>query len=149
MSVLFRPRIMVLVALLAIGTATCGDLFAKKGGGGNPGGEDPPSEPPVLFALHRFTLPFDYADGGWLVQEVNNVGELVGFYDDDDGNNLDEVRTELGALNLADASGQLKLTLNPNRPSPGEIEEKQNNHPGWLDLDPFHDGDANSFFNVF
>ena len=45
--------------------------------------------------------------------------------------------------------GAVTVELNPAFASTGEIEEKINDHPGWLDLDPFHDGDAWSWFNLF
>ena len=69
-----------------------------------------------------------------------------GAADDDDGNSLDEVKTELGSLDLT--GDGLTLSLNPERSSPGQIEELVNNTPGLLDLDPFAPGDAASFFDV-
>jgi hypothetical protein len=45
--------------------------------------------------------------------------------------------------------GPVQVRLNPNLATTGEIEEQVNGHPGWLDLDPFHPGDADSFFDVF
>ena len=74
-------------------------------------------------------------------------GKEQGTAKDDDGDGLDEVTSELGLLDLRDNA--IRLRLNQLRPSPGEIEEKVNNNPGRLDLDPFHPGDANSFFDVF
>jgi hypothetical protein len=41
--------------------------------------------PPVQYLLHRFTLPTDYEGGSAFeprVREVNDVGELVGYYND-------------------------------------------------------------------
>lgn len=58
---------------------------AKKGGGGKPGdgGGDPePTTPPVNYSLYRFTLPADYFGGLWDVEEVNELGEVVGHYAD-------------------------------------------------------------------
>ncbi|MFQ5571302.1 MAG: hypothetical protein ACE5G0_16620, partial [Rhodothermales bacterium] len=66
---------------------------------------------------------------------------------DDDGNGLEEVQTELVSMNLTD--GNIILQENPDEPSLGAIEEKANNTNGILDLDPFAPGDANSFFDVF
>jgi hypothetical protein len=40
------------------------------------------------------------------------------------------------------------ITKSPFSPSLGQIEELVNNTPGRLDLDPFHPGGANSFFDV-
>ena len=74
-------------------------------------------------------------------------GPLPGDADDDDHDGLDEVETELVSLNLTD--GIVTLMLNPNYPSPGEIEELVNNNPDRLDVDPFHPGDATSFFDVY
>ncbi|MFV2070940.1 MAG: hypothetical protein ACC645_28570, partial [Pirellulales bacterium] len=74
--------------------------------------------------------------------EGPNAGDAF----DNSGNGLDEVQTELVSLSLTD--GFVNLSLNPNQPSFGEIEEKVNNNDGLLDLDPFAPGDANSFFDV-
>ena len=70
---------------------------------------------------------------------------------DDDGDGLDEVMTKMQQLDLWGTSclGPVHVTLDPGRMTTGEIEEKVNNNPGWLNLDPFHPGDANSFFDVF
>ncbi|MDP6718010.1 MAG: DUF6073 family protein [Pirellulaceae bacterium] len=75
-----------------------------------------------------------------------------GDADDDDGDGLDEVQTELVELNLTGTSsslGSIEVRLNPNLSSLGEIEERQNNNAGRLDLDPFHTGNADSVFDVF
>ena len=74
-------------------------------------------------------------------------GPAEGDAVDDDGNDLDEVDTELVQLDLTD--GSITLSLNPNQASLGQIEELLNNTAGLLDLDPFADGDADSFFDVF
>jgi len=55
--------------------------------------------------------------------------------------------TEIVSLDLR--RDGIRLSLNPDIPSLGQIEEKVNGHPGWLDLEPFHNGRANSFFDVF
>jgi hypothetical protein len=70
---------------------------------------------------------------------------------DDDGDGLDEVMTEIQQLDLTGHSsmGPVQVRLNPDIMSAGEIEEQVNGHPGWLDLDPFHPGNADSFFDVF
>ncbi|MDX1747503.1 MAG: hypothetical protein R3324_16335, partial [Halobacteriales archaeon] len=90
--------------------------------------------------------PQDFILLGSAEAHVLFEGPNEGDAEDDDGDGLDEVETELVALNLTD--GNVTLRLNPNEVSPGEIEEKQNNTPNRLDLDPFHPGDANSFFDV-
>jgi len=80
--------------------------------------------------------------------EGPNEGDAV----DDGGNGLDEVATELVALNLTGTGptlGTVNVTLNSAQSSLGEIEEKVNNTPGLLDLDPFAPGDADSFFDVY
>lgn len=74
-------------------------------------------------------------------------GENEGDAEDNNNNGLDEVNTRLVLLNLTD--GNVNLSLNPDQVSPGQIEEQQNNNNGRLDLDPFHPGDADSFFDVF
>jgi hypothetical protein len=74
-----------------------------------------------------------------------------GDADDDDGNNRDEVETEIVSMDLTGYSsfGPVAVRLNENIPTFGGIEELVNNNPGRLDLDPFHAGDADSFFDVF
>lgn len=51
--------------------------------------KDPPPEPdppPVSYALHRFSMPVDFGADGFggtvSVEELNDVGELVGYYPD-------------------------------------------------------------------
>jgi hypothetical protein len=72
---------------------------------------------------------------------------------DDDGDNRDEVDTQLISMNmdgLSELLGPVHVELNPDVPSPGEIEERVNNTPGTLDLPPFTaTGSADSFFDVF
>jgi len=75
--------------------------------------------------------------------EGPNEGDAL----DDDGDSRDEVDTEMISMDLA--GGGVTLTLNPARPSLGEIEERVNNNAGLLDLDPFAPGNADSFFDVF
>jgi hypothetical protein len=66
---------------------------------------------------------------------------------DTDGDGEEQVKTQLVSLQLT--GGGFNVTLNPNQPSLGEIEEKVNNTPGILDVDPFRPGDAASFFDIF
>ncbi|MBI4546959.1 MAG: hypothetical protein HY707_03205, partial [Ignavibacteriae bacterium] len=72
---------------------------------------------------------------------------------DTDGDGLEQVQAEIVSLSLTGTSskvGPLKVQLDPNRPSLGEIEEQANNTPGVLDIPPFTaTGSANSFFDVF
>ena len=80
-------------------------------------------------------------------------GGIEGIADDNDLDGLDEVQTEIVAMNLTGTSfGGFELRLNPMSwlQSPGEIEETINNTGGTLDLPPFTPtGTANSFFDVF
>ncbi len=89
--------------------------------------------------------------------EGPNEGDAV----DDDPNNLvggqipdglDEVLVEMETLSLTGNSPQLgpvEVRLDPTRLTSGLITELVNNNPGRLDVDPFHAGDADSFFDVF
>ncbi|MFQ5495373.1 MAG: hypothetical protein ACE5EX_08330, partial [Phycisphaerae bacterium] len=92
-------------------------------------------------------VPVPYVLRGPAQVDVFFDGPNEGTATDDDANGRDEVRTELVSMDLTD--GTVKLSVNPNRPSPGIIEEQVNNTPGTLDLDPFAAGDADSFFDVF
>jgi len=79
-------------------------------------------------------------------------GANEGDASDNDGNGLDEVKTEMVDLQLTGNSsfGPVQVTLNPSLPSRGQIEETANTQPGRLDLPPFApSGTANSFFDVF
>jgi hypothetical protein len=79
-------------------------------------------------------------------------GQQEGQAADDDGDGLDEVATEIQEMTLTGTSsmGPVEVRLNPNIPSTGLIEEKENKTPGVLDIPPFTDtGGANSFFDVF
>ena len=92
--------------------------------------------------------PVEHRLTGPAMAEVLFEGPLEGDALDHDGNGLDEVVTELVSLDLSNADG-FRLTLNPNQMTFGQIEEQLNNNPGRLDLDPFHPGDADSFFDVY
>lgn len=81
-------------------------------------------------------------------------GSVEGTADDNDIDGLDEVATELVAMNLTGVSatyGPVVLSLNPGGPqSVGEIEETADNTTGTLDLPPFAPtGTADSYFDVF
>lgn len=77
-------------------------------------------------------------------------GDAEGHATDDDGNGVDEVVTELVSLSLSGQSplGTVSYTLNPAIRSLGRIEEQTNNTPGLLDINPFAEGDADSFFDI-
>jgi hypothetical protein len=80
-------------------------------------------------------------------------GSQEGTADDDNGNQLEEVVTEMVRLNLTGFSpklGPVQVTLNPDIPSTGLIEEQANDTPGTLDVPPFTEtGTADSYFNLF
>jgi hypothetical protein len=80
-------------------------------------------------------------------------GYLEGQANDSDGDGLDDVETEIAALDLSGTGptlGLVKMRLRPGIRSLGELEEKANNTPGMLDLPPFTaTGTADSFFDVF
>jgi len=76
---------------------------------------------------------------------------LNGQAGDSDGNGLDQVPTEMTKLDLKGVSsvGPVRVTLDPNRKTLGQIEEKVNNTPGILDVPPFAaTGTADSYFDV-
>ncbi len=81
------------------------------------------------------------------------TGNTIGSAQDEQNNGIDEVETELAALELTGNSGYLgEVTLSQDieRPSFGVIEELANFTPDWLDLPPFADsGQASSFFDIF
>jgi hypothetical protein len=72
---------------------------------------------------------------------------------DNDNNGRDDVDTEMAAFDMMGSStsfGVIKMRLNPNFSSYGEIEENVNNYPSMLDLPPFTaTGSAESFFNIY
>jgi hypothetical protein len=80
------------------------------------------------------------------------VGPGAGDASDDNGNGngLDEIPTELLSMNLTGTSslGTIQLQLRTGTTAAGELEEKVNNNPGLLDLDPFAPGDATNFFEI-
>ena len=89
---------------------------------------------------------------GKLWVDVQFEGGAEGVAYDDDGDGLDEVDTMMTGLMMTGTSsmGPVVVTLNPNIPSDGEIEEKENGTPGTLDVPPFTEtGAANSDFNLF
>jgi hypothetical protein len=80
-------------------------------------------------------------------------GPTEGTADDDDGDGLDDVLTEMVDMQLTGFSprlGPLVIRLHPTKPSRGLIEETANVQVGRLDLPPFAPGGtAFSFFDIF
>jgi hypothetical protein len=71
---------------------------------------------------------------------------------DTDGNGLEQVPTEMLALDLHGTSsmGAVTMRLDSTRRTFGQIEERANNTAGLLDVPPFTaKGSANSFFDAF
>ncbi|HVE83137.1 MAG TPA: hypothetical protein VND93_09840, partial [Myxococcales bacterium] len=85
-----------------------------------------------------------------IVADICHVG-------DTDGNGLEQVKTEIVAMDLHGFSliGPVSVKLrdpgqHPNQRSVGEIEEQVNATPGVLDVPPFTStGRANSYFDVY
>jgi hypothetical protein len=88
------------------------------------------------------------ADGPTTV--VVNIGPN-GEAGDTDGNGRNDVRTEIVELRLTGIGpqGPVEIGLNPNKRSFGQIEEQTNAKPGTLEVPPFGEGKADSFFDVF
>jgi hypothetical protein len=79
-------------------------------------------------------------------------GAAEGDANDNDGDGFDEVKTQIVDMKLSGESrflGPILVRLNPDMPSTGEIREQANNVPGVLDVAPFGEGQADSFFDVF
>ena len=122
---------------------------------------NPTNPPPVEidhFPNTTAQITLQYPGGG--TELVNLSGPTTvhvnippnGAATDTDGNGLDQVTTEMTELTLTGMSSQgpVSLTLDPTRPTLGQIEETVNNTPGVLDVPPFTArGTANSFFDVF
>src|SRR6266852_7455629 len=80
-----------------------------------------------------------------------DIDPATGLAADTDGNGLDDVPTMMTLLNLVGNSSQgpVVISLDPTRPTTGQIEEDMNATPGVLDLAPFGAGCcARSFFDV-
>ncbi len=80
-------------------------------------------------------------------------GATEGTAFDDDGNRLDEVKTEMVELNLRgyySGLGPVNMQLNTDLPSTGQMEEQADSNPGLLDVPPFFkEGRLDSFFDVY
>src|SRR5258708_10960505 len=80
-----------------------------------------------------------------------NIDPATGLAADTDGNGLDQVPTMMTLLNLMGNSSQgpVMISLDPTRPTLGQIEEDMNATPGVLDLPPFTAScSARGFFDV-
>src|SRR5207245_920278 len=80
-----------------------------------------------------------------------NIDPATGFAADTDGNGLDQVPTMMTLLNLMGNSSQgpVVISLDPTRPTTGQIEEDRNLTPGALDWAPFGgDCGASSFLEL-
>ncbi len=78
-------------------------------------------------------------------------GANEGDAEDDDGDGLEEVQTEIVSMNLTGLSslGPVVVRQRSDVASRGQIQELANNTSGLLDVDPFAPGDADSFFDVY
>lgn len=80
-------------------------------------------------------------------------GPAEGEADDDTGNGLEEVPTEMVALNVSGYNlpfGAVEMRVNAVIPAVGQMEELSNAAPGVLDVPPFAgSGSIESFFDVY
>lgn len=89
---------------------------------------------------------------GEATEHVIFEGPREGLANDDDGDHLDEVKTEMVELNLTGLSamlGSVQLRLLTGIPSIGEMEETKNDKSGLLEVPPFGEGMVESFFDIF
>ncbi len=97
----------------------------------------------------RVTIPMV----GDSTEHVFFEGAVEGSAFDDDGNLLDEVRTEMVELNLRGYHsdlGPVNMRLNTDLPSTGRMEERTDYNTGVLDVPPFFkDGMVDSFFDIY
>jgi len=97
-------------------------------------------------------IPVTVLMTGRVTEHVFFEGPEEGSANDDDGDGLDEVQTEMVELNLRGYSamlGPVRMRLNTNLQSMGEMEEETNGIVGVLDVPPFGSGTVKSFFDVF
>lgn len=87
---------------------------------------------------------------GTATQHVIFEGLKEGLADDDDGNRLDEVDTEMVELSLSGMSsfGPVQMRLSAASPSVGQMEEIRNDKEGLLEVPPFGEGFVDSFFDI-
>lgn len=97
----------------------------------------------------RVTIPMV----GDSTEHVFFEGPVEGSAFDDDGNRLDEVKTEMIELNLRgfhSALGPVNMRLNTDLPSTGRMEERTDYNTGILDVPPFFKaGMVDSFFDIY
>ncbi|MCJ7692528.1 MAG: DUF6073 family protein [Sedimentisphaerales bacterium] len=90
---------------------------------------------------------------GEMTMNVFFEGLTEGSAYDDDGDSLDEVRTELVDLDLSGYNpslGQVHMRLRPGYSSMGQMEERTDSNTGILNVPPFTgSGMADSFFDIF
>jgi len=90
---------------------------------------------------------------GQVTEHVFFEGAVEGSANDDDGNGREEVHTEMVELDLHGISpvlGLVRMRLNTNYRSMGEMEEITDSNTGILDVPPFaQNGTVESFFDVF
>ena len=89
---------------------------------------------------------------GQMTVHVFFEGLQEGLADDDDGDSLDEVATEMVELDLVGFSpllGLVRMSLNTDLTSMGEMEETTDSNTGVLDVPPFGSGTIDSFFDIF
>jgi len=89
---------------------------------------------------------------GRMTVHVVFEGSEDGLADDDDGDLLDEVDTEIVELNLRGNSpmfGAVHMCLRTGLQSDGEMEETTDIRTGVLDVPPFGSGTMNSFFDIY
>jgi len=89
---------------------------------------------------------------GQMTVHVFFEGLQEGLADDDDGDSLDEVDTEIVELNLSGMSpmyGPVHMRLRTGLQSTGEMEEIIDSNTGLLDVPPFGSGTINSFFDIY
>ena len=89
---------------------------------------------------------------GQVTVHVFFEGLQEGLADDDDGDLLDEVATEIVELDLVGFSpilGLVRMRLNTALQSIGEMEEITDSNTGLLDVPPFGSGTIDSFFDIY
>jgi len=98
-----------------------------------------------LFPISLAQITLTKPDGGTEVVNLSGPTRVEvavganGQARDSDGDGLDDVATEMTELDLRGISslGPVRVTLDPNKKTLGQIEEKVNNTPGILDVPPF------------
>ncbi|MGB2809569.1 MAG: hypothetical protein WBC22_17635 [Sedimentisphaerales bacterium] len=89
---------------------------------------------------------------GQVTVHVFFEGSEEGLADDDDGDSLDEVDTEIVELSLSGYSmmnGPVHMRLRTGLQSVGQMEETTDSNTGVLDVPPFGIGTVGSFFDIY